>query len=129
MSFGRANGRSPIRPTWVNSNDCFEYRSKQHGAYAFAHPAEGDPTFGRDPTDAFYEGVHMRQWHGQHSVSGQDIGHAGENAVGCGAAPVNLGWRVCVARTGARGSSTADGCEALCESDAPREISSSELAR
>ena len=74
MSFGRANGRSPIRPTWVNSNDCFEYRSKQHGAYAFAHPAEGDPTFGRDPTDAFYEGVHMRQWHGQHSVSGQDIG-------------------------------------------------------
>ena len=74
MSFGRANGRSPIRPTWVNSNDCFEYRSKQHGAYAFAHPAEGDPTFGRDPTDAFYEGVRMRQWHGQQSVSGQDIG-------------------------------------------------------
>ena len=74
MSFGRANGRSPIRPTWVNSNDCFEYRSKQHGAYAFAHPAEGDPTFGRDPTDALYEGVRMRQWHGQQSVSGQDIG-------------------------------------------------------
>jgi len=58
----------------VNSNDCFEYRSKQHGAYAFAHPAEGDPTFGRDPTDTFYEGVRMRQWHGQQSVSGQDIG-------------------------------------------------------
>lgn len=74
MSFGRANGRTPIRPTWVNSNDCFEYRSKQHGAYAFAHPAEGDPTFGRDPTDTFYEGVRMRQWHGQQSVSGQDIG-------------------------------------------------------
>ena len=55
-------------------------------------------------------------------VSGQDIGHAGENAVGCGAAPVNLSWRVCVARTGARGSSTADGCEALCESDAPRDL-------
>jgi hypothetical protein len=74
MSFGRANGRTPIRPTWVNSNDCFEYRSKQHGQYAFAHPAEGDPTFGRDPTDAFYEGVHMRKWHGQQSVSGQDVG-------------------------------------------------------
>ena len=74
MSFGRANGRTPIRPTWVNSNDCFEYRSKQHGQYAFAHPAEGDPTFGRDPTDAFYEGVRMRKWHGQQSVSGQDVG-------------------------------------------------------
>ena len=74
MSFGRANGRTPIRPTWVNSNDCFEYRSKQHGKYAFAHPAEGDPTFGRDPTDVFYEGVALRKWHGQQSVSGQDVG-------------------------------------------------------
>ena len=52
-------------------------------------------------------------------VGGQDMR---ENAVRCGAAPINLGWRVCADRTGARGSSTADGCEALRESDAPRDL-------
>ena len=42
---------------------------KKHGEYAFAHPASGDPSGGRDPTDLMYEGVHVRHWHGQEAVS------------------------------------------------------------
>ena len=72
MSFGRANSKHIIRPTWTDT-PLFP-PPKQHGAYAFTHPANGDPTAGRDPTDAFYEGIKLRAWHGQQSVSGEDLG-------------------------------------------------------
>ena len=72
MSFGRANANHVIRRTWTDTPTVVP--PKQHGSFAFTHPASSDPTAGRDPVDAFYDGIKLRAWHGQQSVSGEDLG-------------------------------------------------------
>ena len=63
----RADSRYPIRNNIVHTP--ILQNPKRHGEYAYAHPASGDPSGGRDPTDLMYEGVHVRHWHGQEAVS------------------------------------------------------------
>ena len=67
MSWNRADSRYPIRNNIVHTP--ILQNPKRHGEYAYAHPASGDPSGGRDPTDLMYEGVHVRHWHGQEAVS------------------------------------------------------------
>ena len=67
MSWNRADAKYPIRRNIVHTPVL--QTPKKHGEYAFVHPAAGDPTGGRHPTDLLYEGVNLRAFHGQAGVA------------------------------------------------------------
>ena len=73
MSWNRADAKYPIRRNIVHTPVL--QTPKKHGEYAFVHPAAGDPTGGRHPTDLLYEGVNLRAFHGQAGVADDARAH------------------------------------------------------
>ena len=73
MSWNRADSKYPIRRNIVHTPVL--QTPKKHGEYAFVHPAAGDPTGGRHPTDLLYEGVNLRAFHGQAGVADDARAH------------------------------------------------------